>query len=324
MRCGRRTCPRIYVCNLLQQPGETEGYRASDHVARIYRPRRRRPGRHGPRQPQPGRARDAGAGRPRRPAPARRAAWSAPAWPASGSTTPTGWPGRWCGWRGGDGRGVECRWAFGEVVRRELTERPPATVLLRRRSCAGSSATPARSQLSGRERRGAGRARRRRRGAAGLPARCASCGGDGQIVSFREPRFAAPRRACCCACTATAACSCCTRWACFDGARAAGPSRPRRLLQRALLPGAYLRGAFVAAGSVSAPRARRPSRDPRTAEPEAAELVRRGGRGGRARAARRPRAAATPSPTPRASETIRELLAHMGAHDAVLRSRRPR
>ena len=34
--CGRRTVPRIYVCNLLQQPGETEGYRASDHVARIY------------------------------------------------------------------------------------------------------------------------------------------------------------------------------------------------------------------------------------------------------------------------------------------------
>jgi uncharacterized cofD-like protein len=28
--------PRIYVCNLLQQPGETDGYRASDHVARIY------------------------------------------------------------------------------------------------------------------------------------------------------------------------------------------------------------------------------------------------------------------------------------------------
>jgi uncharacterized cofD-like protein len=27
---------RIYVCNLLQQPGETIGYRASDHVARIF------------------------------------------------------------------------------------------------------------------------------------------------------------------------------------------------------------------------------------------------------------------------------------------------
>jgi uncharacterized cofD-like protein len=27
--------PRIYVCNLLQQPGETDGYRASDHVSRI-------------------------------------------------------------------------------------------------------------------------------------------------------------------------------------------------------------------------------------------------------------------------------------------------
>jgi len=28
------TVPRIYVCNLLQQPGETDGYRASDHVSR--------------------------------------------------------------------------------------------------------------------------------------------------------------------------------------------------------------------------------------------------------------------------------------------------
>src|SRR5947208_7316675 len=30
--------PRIYVCNLLQQPGETDGYRASDHVSRIFDP----------------------------------------------------------------------------------------------------------------------------------------------------------------------------------------------------------------------------------------------------------------------------------------------
>src|SRR3954451_8814248 len=28
--------PRIYVCNLLQQPGETENYRASDHVQQIF------------------------------------------------------------------------------------------------------------------------------------------------------------------------------------------------------------------------------------------------------------------------------------------------
>jgi uncharacterized cofD-like protein len=28
--------PRVYVCNLLQQPGETTGYRASDHVVRIF------------------------------------------------------------------------------------------------------------------------------------------------------------------------------------------------------------------------------------------------------------------------------------------------
>jgi uncharacterized cofD-like protein len=32
----RATAPRVYVCNLLEQPGETEGYRASDHVERIY------------------------------------------------------------------------------------------------------------------------------------------------------------------------------------------------------------------------------------------------------------------------------------------------
>ena len=79
--------PRIYVCNLLQQPGETEGYRASDHIARIYEHVgddlvdavlvSRNRAEHG----------DAGAGRPRRPAPARACACSAPAWPASGSTT---------------------------------------------------------------------------------------------------------------------------------------------------------------------------------------------------------------------------------------------
>jgi uncharacterized cofD-like protein len=28
--------PRVYVCNLLQQPGETLGYRASDHVERLF------------------------------------------------------------------------------------------------------------------------------------------------------------------------------------------------------------------------------------------------------------------------------------------------
>jgi uncharacterized cofD-like protein len=31
----RSKVPRVYVCNLLQQPGETEGYTASDHIARI-------------------------------------------------------------------------------------------------------------------------------------------------------------------------------------------------------------------------------------------------------------------------------------------------
>ena len=71
--------PRIYVCNLLQQPGETEGYRASDHVARIFEHVgsdlidgvlvSRNRAEHG----------DAGAGRPGRPAPAGRARVRRPA-----------------------------------------------------------------------------------------------------------------------------------------------------------------------------------------------------------------------------------------------------
>jgi uncharacterized cofD-like protein len=30
------SAPRVYVCNLLQQPGETHGYRASNHIERLY------------------------------------------------------------------------------------------------------------------------------------------------------------------------------------------------------------------------------------------------------------------------------------------------
>jgi uncharacterized cofD-like protein len=32
----RRDIPRIYVCNVMSQPGETTGYRVSDHIKAIY------------------------------------------------------------------------------------------------------------------------------------------------------------------------------------------------------------------------------------------------------------------------------------------------
>src|SRR6185312_15099751 len=96
------TVPRIYVCNLLQQPGETDGYRASDHVTRIFD------------HVGPGLVDTVVVSRNRAefgtPVPVDRAAcggwgcrWSAAVSPASGSTTPTGSPACSCGWRAGGG-----------------------------------------------------------------------------------------------------------------------------------------------------------------------------------------------------------------------------
>jgi hypothetical protein len=91
---------------------------------------------------------------------------------------------------------------------------------------------------------------------------------------------------------------------------------PRRLLNRACCRGAYLRGALVAAGSVSAPR--QPAHlEVRTAELEAAEALaevaaaeeipmRTATRRGHAIAYLKSR------------DAIRDLLALVGAHDAVL------
>jgi DNA-binding protein WhiA len=91
---------------------------------------------------------------------------------------------------------------------------------------------------------------------------------------------------------------------------------PRRLLNRACCRGAYLRGALVAAGSVSAPR--HPAHlEVRTAELEAAEALaevavaeeipmRTASRRGHAIAYLKSR------------DAIRDLLALVGAHDAVL------
>ncbi len=101
------TVPRIYVCNLLQQPGETEGYRASDHVSPHRRPRRARAwstrsssAATGPSSAR--RSRSTGAGLRRL-----GCTWSAAAWPASGSTTPTGSRACSCGSHAG-GRRCPC------------------------------------------------------------------------------------------------------------------------------------------------------------------------------------------------------------------------
>jgi len=91
---------------------------------------------------------------------------------------------------------------------------------------------------------------------------------------------------------------------------------PARLLARRCCRGSYLRGAFVAAGSVAAPR--RPAHlELRTAELDAAEALAETGRRDdiplRA-AARRGHAIAYL----KSRDGIRDLLALIGAHDAVL------
>ena len=138
-----------------------------------------------------------------------------------------------------------------------------------------------------------------------------------RLVSFREPRFARGTRVLRAARTAIAACSCCTRWGCSRPGSAPLAEPPGRLLQRRCCRAPYLRGAFVAAGSVSAPRA------PGHLEIRVAELD-------GCRAASPGRAAPTASSSrcsvarrghaiayAKSKPAIRELLAHMGAHDAV-------
>ena len=239
--------PRIYVCNLLQQPGETEGYRASDHVATDLRARRRRPGRRRAGEPQPGRARRAGAGRPRAACAGWASACSAPGWPASGSTTPTGWRGRWC---------ASSRW------------RPRAMSVQPRTSATSwSSAPPPRACcrgafLSGADPRTRGSLQVRGAGelavvleladpaAARLASRwSASAAPTARSSRFRERRFDRRNRVRLRHRTATAACSCCTRSGVLSSALTPLETRRRAAcVGRACCRGAYLRGCFVAAG----------------------------------------------------------------------------
>jgi cell division protein WhiA len=206
------------------------------------------------------------------------------------------------------------RQGFGEAVRRELTVRPP------RRACCARALLCGIFRHAGTLELSAGEVAVRAELGDAAAARLAfslvrDLGGDGGLASFREPRFARGTRVV-------------VR---LDGDRSlqllheigllstglvplAEP--PGRLLQRRCCRAAYLRGAFVAAGSVSGPRA--PGHlEIRVAEPEGASLVRRVARADGIDlrvAGRRGHAVAYTKSKP----AIRDLLAHMGAHDAVL------
>jgi cell division protein WhiA len=206
------------------------------------------------------------------------------------------------------------RQGFGEAVRRELTERPP------RRTCCARALLCGIFRHAGTLELSAGEMAVRAELADAAAARLAfslvrDLGGDGGLASFREPRFARGTRVV-------------VR---LDGDRSLQllheigllstglvplSEPPGRLLQRRCCRAAYLRGAFVAAGSVSGPRA--PGHlEIRVPEPEGACLVRRVARADGIElrvAARRGHAVAYTKSKP----AIRDLLAHLGAHDAVL------
>jgi DNA-binding protein WhiA len=209
---------------------------------------------------------------------------------------------------------VNARSAFGEDVRRELTERPP-----RRRCCCGALLCGIFRHAGTLELSGAGVAVRAELGdaaAARLAFRLVrELGGDGQLVSFREPRFARGTRVLV-RLQGDRSLQLLHEVGVLSTALAPLPEPPGRLLQRRCCRAAYLRGAFVAAGSVSAPRAAG-HLEIRAPEPEGAELVRRVARTDGVAlhvSVRRGHAVAYA----KSKQTIRELLAHMGAHDAVL------
>ncbi len=203
---------------------------------------------------------------------------------------------------------------FGERVRRELTERPPRKPCCTRALLCGLLRHAGTLELSG-----AGVAVRADLGDAAA-ARFAftlvrELGGDGQLATYREPRFARGTRVVL-RLHGDRSLQLLHEVGVLSTGLAPLDEPPARLLQRRCCRAAYLRGAFIAAGSVSAPRA--PGHlEIRSPEPEGAELLRRITRADglpMAVGARRGHAVAYAKSKP----AIRELLAHMGAHDAVL------
>jgi cell division protein WhiA len=209
---------------------------------------------------------------------------------------------------------VSTRSAFGERVRRELTERPPRKACCKRALLCGLFRHAGTLELSGR-----GVAVHADLGDAAT-ARFAftlvrELGGDGQLATYREPRFARATRVVL-RLHGDHSLQLLHEVGVLSTALAPVDEPPGRLLQRRCCRAAYLRGAFVAAGSVSAPRA--PGHlELRAPEPSGAELLRRIARADELALAVAPRRGHAIAYT-KSKPVIRELLAHMGAHDAVL------
>ena len=203
---------------------------------------------------------------------------------------------------------------FGERARRELVERPPRRVCCRRSFLSGFVRHAGTLEMS------SGGLAVRAETADPAAARLAfglvrSLGADAQIASFREPRFARRNRVV-------------VRVEGGHGLQLmheigvlsaaleplAGP--PRRVVARACCRASYLRGAFVAAGSVSAPRAAGHLEIRAADAGSAAVVVKLAEAEGLAMAVvqRASHAAAYA----KSKQAIRDLLALVGAHDAVL------
>jgi cell division protein WhiA len=203
---------------------------------------------------------------------------------------------------------------FGEHVRRELVERPPRRTCCRRSFLSGLVRHAGTLEVSSDglavrvETADAAAARL----AFGL---VRSLGADAQIVSYREPRFERRNRVV-------------VR---VEGGRGLQlmheigvlsatleplPAPPRRVIARPCCRASYLRGAFVAAGSVSAPRSAG-HLEIRAADADAAGVV--AGLAGEEGVAMAVTGRASHAAAYAKSKVaIRDLLALMGAHDAVL------
>jgi DNA-binding protein WhiA len=203
---------------------------------------------------------------------------------------------------------------FGERVRRELVERPPRRICCRRSFLSGLVRHAGMLEVSSNglavrvETADAAAARL----AFGL---VRSLGADAQIVSFREPRFERRNRVVV-RVQGGHGLQLMHEIGVLSAALEPLPGPPRRVVSRACCRASYLRGAFVAAGSVSAPRAAG-HLEIRAGDTDAAGLlVRIVAREGIAMAVT-PRASHAAAYT-KSKPAIRDLLAVMGAHDAVL------
>ncbi len=205
--------------------------------------------------------------------------------------------------------------SFGEAVRHELAERPPAKPCCRLAFMSGLIRTAGTLQL-----RSGGELAVRLDPIDATVARTLftllrPLEAGIEIVSYREPRFSR-RNVVSVRLHGGRSLQLLHELGVLGEGLAPLPEPPRRLVNRRCCRGSYLRGAFIATGSVSAPRA--PGHlEWRTADIRGAEViahlavrdqlvVRAVERRGHAIA------------YAKSKVTIRELLVHMGAHDAAL------